>query len=249
MTVRGAQSDRILGVDIGGTSIKAAPVDVTRGRVLLDEPETVDTPSPGTPDQLVAAVRALRRACDWPDDARTGVTYPGTVRFGVVHTAVNLDPSNVGVDLASTLGGVVVNDADAAGIAEARMGAAKDCRGTVVVVTLGTGVGTALLHAGRLVPNCELGAIEIAGRPASDTVSRTAREDHRFDWPTYARHVSAFVRRLELLVDPELVVLGGGVSEDADEFLPLVEAAVPVVAASYGNDAGIVGAALVAAAV
>lgn len=237
---------RVLGVDIGATSIKAAPVDVDHGHILGDEPETVDTPKPGTPAQLVDAVSQLRSRFEW--SGPMGVTFPGAVRFGVVHTAVNLDDSNVGTDLASLLGGVVLNDADAAGVAECRFGAAAGRRGTIVLVTLGTGVGTALLHAGRLVPNCELGAIEIAGKPASATVSRKGREEQDLDWSTYASHVAAFVCRLELLVDPELVVIGGGGSEDADKFLPQVrdEVDIEVVRAAYGNDAGIVGAALAA---
>jgi polyphosphate glucokinase len=240
---------RVLGVDIGGTSIKAAPVDVDAGRVLLDDPEEVETPSPGTAEQLADAVASLRATLSWPDDRPVGATFPGAVRFGVVHTAVNLDGSNVGVDLAARLGATVHNDADAAGLAEARFGAARGCRGTVVLVTLGTGLGTALLHGGRLVPNCELGAVEIGGRPASETVSRKGREDEGLDWSTYATHVAAYVRRLEVLVDPELVVLGGGGSEDAGHFLPQVcdEVDVRVVQAAYENDAGIVGAALAAA--
>jgi polyphosphate glucokinase len=238
----------VLGVDIGGTSIKAAPVDVDAGRVLAGEPATVDTPSPGTADQLVEAVASLRAELSWADGRPLGATFPGAVRFGVVHTAVNLDGSNVGVDLAARLGGTVLNDADAAGVAEARFGAARDCRGTVVLVTLGTGLGTALLHGGRLVPNCELGAVEIGGRPASDTVSRKGREDEGLDWSTYADHVAAYVRRLEVLVDPELVVLGGGGSEEAEHFLPQVRDAVDVrvVRAAYENEAGILGAALAA---
>lgn len=240
----------VLGIDIGGTSIKAAPVDVDGGRVLLDEPGKVDTPSPGDAEQLADAVASLRATLSWPDDRPVGATFPGAVRFGVVRTAVNLDASNVGVDLAARLGGTVLNDADAAGLAEARFGAARDCRGTVVLVTLGTGLGTALLHGGRLVPNCELGAVEIGGRPASETVSRKGREDEDLDWSTYAEHVAAYVRRLEVLVDPELVVLGGGGSEDAEHFLPHVRDAVDVrvVQAAYENDAGILGAALAAAA-
>jgi polyphosphate glucokinase len=238
----------VLGVDIGGTSIKAAPVDVDGGRVLLDEPQTVGTPSPGRAEQLVEAVASLRERLSWPDDRPLGATFPGAVRFGVVRTAVKLDASNVGVDLAARLGGTVLNDADAAGLAEARFGAARGCRGSVVLVTLGTGLGTALLHGGRLVPNCELGAVEIDGRPASETVSRKGREDEDLDWSTYARKVAAYVRRLQVLVDPELVVIGGGGSEEAERFLPQVrdDVDVRVVQAAYENEAGILGAALAA---
>ena len=241
----------VLGVDIGGSGIKAAPVDVTKG-TLTRERIKVATPQPAKPKALAEAVRGLVAEFGW--SGKAGITFPGVVTDGVIRTAVNLDPSWIGVDACALFGAAtglecqVINDADAAGLAEMRFGAGRGELGTVLMLTFGTGIGSALFTHGLLVPNTEFGHIEIRGKDAEKRASDRAREVHELDWAQWAGRVDEYMSHLEALLWPGLIIAGGGVSRKADKFLPLLDGLrARVVPAKMLNDAGIVGAALVGA--
>ena len=241
----------VLGVDIGGSGIKAAPVDVTAG-ALARERIKVPTPQPSKPQVVAEAVRGLVGQFGW--SGRAGITFPGVVTDGVIRTAANLDPAWIGVNARDLFGSAtgldvrVLNDADAAGLAEMRFGAGAGQRGTVVMLTFGTGSGSALFHDGVLVPNTEFGHIEIRGKDAEKRASERARELHDLDWAQWAGRVDEYMTHLEALLWPELFIVGGGVSRKSDKFLPLLGGLhARVVPAKMLNDAGIVGAALTAA--
>ena len=241
----------VLGVDIGGSGIKAAPVDVTKGTLTRDRIKVL-TPQPARPKAVAEAVRGLVAEFGWSGQA--GITFPGVVTSGVIRTAANLDPSWIGVDARDLFGSAtglevrVINDADAAGLAEMRFGAGAGQRGTVVMLTFGTGIGSALFTDGVLVPNTEFGHIEIRGKDAEKRASERAREVHDLDWEHWAGRVDEYMSHLEGLVWPELFIVGGGISRKSDKFLPLLEKLrARVVPAAMLNDAGIVGAALTAA--
>lgn len=238
----------ILGVDIGGTGVKAAPVDVTTGR-LTAERVKLPTPQPATPDAVAEVVRDLVGDFGWTGAA--GITFPGVVTNGVVRTAANLDQSWIHMDAQDLLGTAtglavtVLNDADAAGVAEMKFGAGVGERGTVLVVTLGTGIGTALFYDGILVPNTEFGHIEIGGKDAEKRASEHARETEDLSWGKWAGRVDTYLDKMEALLSPELIIIGGGISKRSDKFLPrLTPLRARVVPATLLNDAGIVGAAM-----
>ena len=242
----------ILGIDIGGSGVKAAPVDVSTG-TLARERFKVPTPRPAVPDAVAGAVRTVAAEFSWTGPA--GITFPGVVTNGVIRTAANLEPAWAGVDAralfaaAAGLGEIeVLNDADAAGQAEMRFGAGVGEQGTVVMLTFGTGIGSALFRGGVLVPNTEFGHIEIRGKDAEKRASDRARELHDLDWAHWAGRVDEYMLHLEALLWPDLFIVGGGVSRKADKFIPLLGGLrARVVPAAMHNDAGIVGAALVAA--
>jgi polyphosphate glucokinase len=241
----------VLGIDIGGSGIKGAPVDVTTG-ALIKERFKVPTPHPALPDAVAEAVHTVAAEFSW--SGRAGVTFPGVVTGGVIRTAVNLGVPWIGVDapaLFSAAAGLervhVLNDADAAGQAEMRFGAGVGEKGTVVMLTFGTGIGSALFTGGLLVPNTEFGHIEIRGKDAEKRASDRAREEHDLDWAHWAGRVDEYMSHLEALMWPDLFIVGGGVSRKADKFLPLLDGLrARVVPAMMHNDAGIVGAALAA---
>lgn len=241
------------GVDVGGSGIKGAAVDLHAGE-FAGERIRLPTPTPATPDavadlvgRLVEQARAENAAGD--PGAPVGVTVPGIVDDGVVRSAANIDPAWIGTDadalFSARLGRPVhvVNDADAAGLAEVRWGAARDRRGLVIVTTLGTGIGTALVHDGVLVPNAELGHLEIEGRNAEQWTANSAREREELGWEEWAERLQVYYRHLERLFTPSLFVVGGGVSKHADHYLPLLDLRTPIVPARLRNKAGIVGAA------
>lgn len=244
-------SHLILGVDIGGTSIKAAIVDTRKG-ALTTAVARIKTPQPATPKAVVAAIGELRKKLRW--SGPVGVGFPGLIKQGVVRRAPNLDPSWVRHEIVDNLRralGVpfvaVGNDADAAGLAEARFGAGRGVRGTVVLVTLGTGIGSAVLHNGSLLPDTELGHLEVGGQDAEKFASTVARERHRQTWETWAGGVDRYLATLEYMLAPDLFIVGGGVSAETERFFPhLGSVECKVVPATMGNDAGIVGAALFA---
>ncbi len=239
------------GVDVGGTGIKGAPVDLVAG-AFATERVRHRTPQPATPEAVVDTVARVLEEAGAPEGA-FGMTLPAVVLQGVVRTAANIDPSWVGTDVAALVRQrtgrevTVVNDADAAGLAEARYGAARGIGGTVLVLTLGTGIGSALLRDGRLVPNTELGHLELDGHVAEHRASSAAREREDLSWEEWAARVSAYVRHVDRLLWPDLVLLGGGVSRKSEKWLHLLDVRPEVRPAQLLNDAGVIGAALLAA--
>ncbi|MER5883433.1 polyphosphate--glucose phosphotransferase [Streptomyces sp. NPDC001941] len=242
----------VFGVDIGGSGIKGAPVDLERGD-LAEPRHKVLTPQPATPDDVADSVAEVVRNFGW--SGPVGVTFPGVVTHNTVRTAANVAKDWVGVDasalLGERLGGMpvtVLNDADAAGVAEMSFGAGRGRKGTVVLLTFGTGIGSAVFIDGRLVPNTELGHLELNGHEAEKRASTKAKDDEDLSWPHWARRVQKYLAHVEMLLSPELFIIGGGVSRKADRFLPLIEGVdAEVVPAELQNNAGIVGAAMAAA--
>jgi polyphosphate glucokinase len=255
--------DRIaVGVDVGGSGIKAAVVDVDRG-VLVGPRHRVKTPQPSTPDMVVPEIirtirLALRGAGYLPTRASVvkvpvGVGMPSVVIDGVTKTAANIDPAWVDFDLASHLRSalagtvVVLNDADAAGLAEMRFGAGAGERGVVFVLTLGTGLGSGMFNDGVLVPNTELGHMEIRGRDAEKRSAAVARTRRGLSWKAWAADLDEHLHSIDRLFWPNLLILGGGVSKNSEKFIPRLTVRPRVVPAMLRNDAGIVGAAMAAA--
>jgi polyphosphate glucokinase len=239
-----------LGVDIGGTGIKAAPVDLSTGK-LTAERVKLDTPHPSLPDAVAAVVRELVTGFSWTGPI--GITFPGVVMDGVIKTAANVDKSWIDTDARALFGQVtgqpvaMINDADAAGLAEVKFGAGAGHKGTVLLLTLGTGIGSALFIDGILVPNTEFGHIEIRGREAEKRASELVREEHELSWGKWAGRVDEYLEHMEQLLSPQLFIIGGGVSKKSDKFLPrLTGLRATVVPAAMLNDAGIVGAAMAA---
>lgn len=240
------------GVDIGGTGMKGAPVDLAAGE-FGQERVRIPTPDPSTPHAVAEVVAEIFGKFDGVDECPIGVTVPAVVKNNVARTAANIDPSWVGTDADMLFDEVlsrdvhVVNDADAAGVAEARYGAAQGAEGLVVMTTLGTGIGTALLYDGELIPNSELGHIELDGRDAEETAAARQREAQDLSWEDWAANLQRYYATIENLLWPDLIVVGGGVSRKSERFLPLLHLQAPIVAAQLHNTAGVIGAAVVAA--
>ncbi|MFF6785571.1 polyphosphate--glucose phosphotransferase [Streptomyces sp. NPDC012510] len=243
----------IFGVDIGGSGIKGAPVDLDLGD-LADERHKVLTPHPATPDSVADGVKEVVEHFGWTGPV--GITFPGVVTGGAtIRTAANVDKSWIDVDaralLSDRLGGLpvtVVNDADAAGVAEVQFGAGRDRQGTVILLTFGTGIGSAVFSDGVLVPNTELGHLELNGHDAETRASTKAKDDHELTWEHWAKRVTRYLAHVEMLFSPELFIIGGGVSRKSQKFLPLIEGIqAEIVPAQLQNNAGIVGAAMRAA--
>ncbi|HEY0401372.1 MAG TPA: ROK family protein [Blastococcus sp.] len=238
------------GVDIGGSGIKGCLVDLEIGQ-LIGERMRIETPQPSLPDPVYGVVAKIVGSFGWT--GRIGVTFPGVMKQGVAHTAANVDKSWIDTDVDAGLeqlipGSVVtLNDADAAGIAEMRYGAGHDRDGVVLMLTFGTGIGSALFVDGHLVPNTEFGHIQVDGEDGERRASAAAREREDLDYPTWARRVDRYLDVLEAGLWPDLIIVGGGVSKKAHKWVPLLTTRTPVVPAQLQNDAGIVGAALAAA--
>jgi len=239
--------DLPFGIDFGGSGIKGAPVDLMAGDFAAER-ERIETPQPSTPEAVARVlVELLGR---FPaSSASVGITVPAVVRHGVVSSAANIDESWVGTDADALFTEVtgrdvhIVNDADAAGLAEVRYGAARGHPGLVIVTTLGTGIGTALVIDGVLVPNTELGHLEIDGYDAESRAANSAREREGLSMEEWAGRLRTYYRTLEMLFSPDLFVVGGGISKRAEEFLPLLRIDTAIVPAQLLNKAGIVGAA------
>lgn len=238
------------GIDFGGTGIKGAPVDLDAGDFAAER-ERIRTPEASTPENIAEIFVEL--LAKFPDcTGAVGVTVPGVVRHGVVHSAANIDKSWIGTDADALFTAAtgrevhVVNDADAAGLAEVRYGAARGRSGLVIVTTLGTGIGSALVHDGVLVPNAELGHLEIDGHDAESRAANSARTREDLSWEAWAERLTRYYRTLEMLFSPELIVVGGGVSKESAEFLPLIDLDTEIIPATLLNKAGVVGAALYA---
>ena len=237
-----------LGIDIGGSGIKAAPVDVTTGKLLADR-QKIDTPRPALPGPVADVVNKLTNSFSW--SGPVGITFPGVVIDGVTRTAANLDPAWIGLDATSLFAQAtgnpvrVLNDADAAGVAEVTFGAGAGEKGTVLMLTFGTGIGSALFTRGILVPNTEFGHIEIRGRDAETRASEHAKELEDLSWGKWAGRVDEYLHHMEALLSPHLIIVGGGVSKQADKWVPrLTGIRARIVPAALLNDAGIVGAAM-----
>ncbi|RDG40099.1 polyphosphate--glucose phosphotransferase [Streptomyces corynorhini] len=241
----------VFGVDIGGTGIKGAPVDLDRGD-LVEPRYKVLTPHPATPEAVADGVVEVVRHFGW--SGPVGITFPGVVTGSVIRTAANVDKAWIGTDAGQVLGdrlnlrATVLNDADAAGVAEMAFGAGRGRKGAVFLLTFGTGIGSALFIDGKLVPNTELGHLELNGHEAEKHASTKAKEDEELSWHHWAHRVQKYLAHVEMLFSPELFIIGGGVSRKADKFLPLIEGIrAEIVPAELQNNAGIVGAAMAAA--
>ena len=243
---------QLLGIDIGGTGIKGAPVDVDKGALAAERVRLL-TPHPATPEAVAATVAEVVGHFDTV--GRVGATFPAVIQGGVARTAANVDTSWIGADVESALsaacGGrpfTVLNDADAAGVAEMTYGAGKDRKGVVVMVTLGTGIGTAVFIDGQLLPNTELGHIEIDGKDAESRASEVARERKGLTYDKWGKRLDLYFRTLEKLLNPDLFIVGGGVSKKSEKFFGFIHTRAEIVPAQLLNEAGIVGAAVAAAA-
>lgn len=239
-----------IGIDVGGSGVKAALVDVGAG-VFVGERVRVRTPQPATVDAIVAAAGEV--IAGFPGGLPVGVAVPAVVLDGVTMTAANLDSGWVGAparDLFSERLGrpvTMINDADAAGVGEARHGAARDVEGVVLLLTLGTGIGSALISDGVVIPNTELGHLQVRGEDAENLAASAVRTAEGLSWPEWAARLSEVITAMDALLWPDLVLLGGGVSRKADKFIPLLDVRPPVLAARLRNAAGIIGAACLAA--
>ena len=239
----------ILGIDIGGTGIKGAPVDTATGE-LLGERFRILTPVPATPEAVSAAVAEVAAHFSW--QGPIGCGFPAVIRRGTVCTAVHVDKGWIGCQAQTLFGEVtgcpvtVLNDADAAGYAEMHFGVGQGRKGVVLLITLGTGIGSALFIDGQLVPNTELGHIEIRGKDAEKRAAASARENKDLSWKKWARNVDEYLQHMARYLNPDLIIIGGGVSKKHEKFLPRLTVETEVVAAQQQNEAGIVGAALAA---
>jgi polyphosphate glucokinase len=240
---------RGFGVDIGGSGIKGCLVDLDKGE-LIGERIRIETPQPSLPGPVCDVVAEIVTRFGWT--GRVGVTFPGVMKLGVAFTAANVDKSWIGTDVDVELDKLIpgtvetLNDADAAGIAEMRYGAGRDRNGTVLMLTFGTGIGSALFVDGHLVPNTEFGHIQVDGEDGERRASAAAREREGLSYPEWARRVDRYLDVLEAGIWPDLIIVGGGVSKKAEKWVPLLSTRTPVVPAQLQNDAGIVGAALAA---
>jgi polyphosphate glucokinase len=248
---RGLGAAQGFGVDVGGSGIKGSVVDFGAG-TLAEDRIRIPTPQPATPEAVAEVVAELVGRFEWAGPV--GVTLPCVIKGGVAKTAANVDRRWIGTDAASLLSRslgnrqvVVLNDADAAGVAEMRHGAGHDRRGVVLLLTFGTGIGSALFADGILVPNTELGHLEVAGSDAEELAAAAVRDNEHLAWKSWAKRVTTYLRAVEEVLWPDLIIAGGGVSKKADHWLPLLDVRTPVVAATLRNDAGIVGAAMAAA--
>nr|WP_222131994.1 ROK family protein [Pseudonocardia sp. C8] len=237
------------GIDIGGSGIKGAPVDLQKGK-LAEDRVRIPTPQPSTPEAVAETVRQILDEFGWTGPF--GCTFPAVVQHGVTRTAANVDPSWIDRDAAGVLRKVtgrdalLVNDADAAGVAEVEFGAAGRRSGVVLLATLGTGIGSALIVDGHLVPNTELGHLELDGHDAETRAADSAREREDLGWPEWGERLTRYFTHVENLLWPDLIVVGGGVSKKFAKWSPYVKTRTRMIPATLLNEAGIIGAALLA---
>ena len=246
MTTNDAAVQLGYGIDIGGTGMKAAPVDLRTGE-LVGPRERIDTPKPSTPEAMAAVAAELVQRHNW--EGSIGICMPTVVHHGVVHSAANIDKSWIGVDAdalfteATGQKVAVMNDADAAGAAEMTWGAGVGRRGVVITLTFGTGIGSGMFMDGVLVPNTELGHLELDGHDAEDRAAASARDRENLSWPEWAARVDHYLRHVVKLFSPELLILGGGASKKPNKWVPLLSPGCEVAVAHFANNAGIAGAA------
>jgi len=241
----------ILGIDVGGSGIKGAPVNTRTGMLTVDRLR-LKTPAGAEPEAVARVITELVQHFVW--SGRVGIGFPAPIKHGIVKMAANISPAWLGInadDFLSKATGcpvTVVNDADVAGLAEMTFGAGKGQPGTVILVTLGTGIGSAIFHGGVLLPNTEFGHLEINGQDAELKASDAARQREELPWKKYAKRLNQYLLQMEKLFWPDLFIIGGGISKDHEKYLPLLTVEARVVPAQFLNEAGIVGAALAAAA-
>ncbi len=249
-TASGMPQRRGFGVDVGGSGIKGGIVDLSTGDLIGDRFKLL-TPQPATPSAVAKTIAAVVNEFGWTGPL--GVTYPGVVTGGVVRTAANVDKSWIGTNardiISAELDGqdvTILNDADAAGLAEERYGAGKNSTGVVVLLTFGTGIGSAIIHNGKLLPNTEFGHLEVDGMEAEHRAASSVKDQRGWSYKQWAQEVTKVLVAIENVTWPDLFIAGGGISREADKWLPLLENRTPVVAAALLNTAGIVGAAMAA---
>lgn len=241
---------RGFGIDVGGSGVKGGIVDLDTGALIGDRFKLA-TPQPATPEAVAETVAAVTREFGW--EGPLGVTYPGVVQGGVVRTAANVDKAWIGTNVnevfTRALDGqqvTVLNDADAAGLAEERFGAGKDNTGVIVLLTFGTGIGSAVIHNGILLPNTEFGHLEVGGKEAEHRAASSVKERKEWSYERWTTEVTKVLVAIENAIWPDLFIAGGGISRKADKWIPLLTNRTPVVAAALQNSAGIVGAAMAA---
>lgn len=239
----------VLGIDIGGSGVKGAPVDLEKGDFAVDRLR-IPTPSKSTPKNIAKVVgQIVDNFAGQIGDGPIGITIPGPVVHGRIPFIANLDQAWAGLEadtfFSDALGRrvVLVNDADAAGVAEVHFGAAKDQHGLVILTTLGTGIGSAMIYRGVLIPNAELGHIELDGHDAETRAASSVKDREGLSYAKWATRLQRYYSHLEMLFSPDLFVVGGGVSRDSDKFLPLLDLKTPIIPAKMRNKSGIIGAA------
>lgn len=243
-------TNRSFGIDVGGSGVKGGIVDLDTGQLIGDRFKVL-TPQPATPDAVAKTIVEVVKHFGW--EGPLGVTYPGVVTDGVVRTAANVDKAWIGTNasevFSSALGGqkvTVLNDADAAGLAEERFGAGKDNSGVIVLLTFGTGIGSAVIHNGVLLANTEFGHLEVGGSEAEHRAASSVKERKNWSYERWTQEVTKVLVAVENAIWPDLFIAGGGISRKADKWIPLLKNRTPVVAAALLNTAGIVGAAMAA---
>ena len=238
---------QILGIDVGGSGIKGAPVDVETGQ-LLAERLRIKTPKNGEPEPIAQVVKQIAQSFNW--NGPIGIGFPAPIKGGVALMAANVSEKWVGTNADALFSKVtacectMINDADAAGLAEMTFGAGRGQPGTVIMITLGTGIGTAIFHRGQLLPNTEFGHLEVEGEDAEFRASDAARQREELSWKKYAKRLNKYLSAMENLFWPNLFIIGGGISKESEKYLPLLTIETPIVTAQMLNQAGIVGAAL-----
>jgi polyphosphate glucokinase len=240
---------QVLGIDVGGSGIKGAPVDTETGE-LLAERIRIKTPKNAEPQPIADVVAEVARSFKWKGPI--GIGFPAPIKSGVAMMAANISPKWIGTNadnlFTKTTGCdcTMINDADAAGLAEMKFGAGRGQPGTVIMLTLGTGIGTAIFYRGNLLPNTEFGHLDMLGRDAEHRVSDAARQRDELTWKKFAKRFNRYLKEMEKLFWPDLFIVGGGISKESDQYLPLLKIQTPIVPAQLLNQAGIVGAALAA---
>jgi len=240
---------QILGIDVGGSGIKGAPVDIATGE-LTAERLRIKTPKGAEPEPVADVVAEIAKTFNW--SGPIGIGFPAPIKAGVAMMAANVSEKWVGTnadDLFTRITGcdcTMINDADAAGLAEMEFGAGRGQPGTVIMITLGTGIGTAIFHRGKLVPNTEFGHLDMKGTDAEHRASDAVRQLEDLSWKKYAKRLNKYLAEMEKLFWPDLFIVGGGISKKSDRYIPLLTINTPVITAQFMNEAGIVGAALAA---
>jgi len=240
---------KILGIDVGGSGIKGAPVDIATGK-LLGERLRIKTPKEAEPQPVADVAAEIAKSFNWKGPI--GIGFPAPIKTGVAMMAANVSEKWVGTNadelFTKTTGcpSTTINDADAAGLAEMEYGAGRGQPGTVIMLTLGTGIGTAIFHRGKLLPNTEFGHLEMKGRDAEHRASDAARQRDDLSWKKYAKRLNKYLAEMEKLFWPDLFIVGGGISKQSEKYIPLLKIDTPVIPAQFLNEAGIVGAALAA---